>query len=154
MLPAIREAQEVHLRGILGTAMLDKLKSLVEADTIAADENGKYQLLIEKCQYYLAYQTIAGLPWKLNYKLANIGVARVGDENVQVASIDEVSKVSAHYQAKADYYCRQLQRFLLDNRTIYPELDDSHCDEIRDNLRSAASCGVWLGGARGKYIRR
>ena len=56
---------------------------------------------------------------------------------------------------KADAYCLDLQHFLLRNRDDYPELTDNCCHNIKSNLHSAASCGIFLGGARGrsKYRR-
>ena len=48
--------------------------------------------------------------------------------------------------------CRDLQRWLLDNRAAFPELRGCDCDAIQANLRSAASCGLWLGGVRGKKL--
>ena len=56
--------------------------------------------------------------------------------------------------AKADAYCLDLQNFLLRNRSDYPELTDNCCHNIKSNLHSAASCGIFLGGSRGKTIRR
>lgn len=153
LLPAIREAQEVNLRGIVGDALLDKLKTLVSAGQLSAPENEAYRALVNRCQYYLAYQTIAGLPFKVGYKIANIGVAKTSDTNVQPCNAEELPIVSKYYQNKADYYADLLQRYLLRNRQNYPELSDNECEAIRANLHSAASCGIWLGGPRGKIIR-
>ncbi len=150
LLPAIREAQEINLRGFLGDALLDKLKALVAAGTIKVPENEAYRRLVDECQYFLAYQTIAGLPYKIGYKIANIGVAKTSDTNVQPCSADELSAVKGYYQGKADYYARRLQRYVLDHCKAYPELDENACYHIRKNLYSAATCGLWLGGARGK----
>jgi len=153
LLPAIREAQEINLRGIVGDALLDKLKSLVGAGQLTAPANAAYRDLVNRCQYYLAYQTIAGLPFKVGYKIANIGVAKTSDTNVQPCSADELPLVAKYYQNKADYYADLLQRYLLRNCKSFPELSENDCEAIRANLHSAASCGVWLGGPRGKIIR-
>lgn len=150
LLPAIREAQEINLRGILGDALLFKLKELVGRGQLRAAGNEAYAELVDQCQYYLSYQTLAGLPYKISYKLANIGVAKNSDSNVQPCTADELATVQRHYQGKADYYADLLQRFLLDHRRDYPELSENDCHRIKKNLYSAATCGLWLGGARGR----
>lgn len=150
LLPAIREAQEINLRGFLGDALLDKLKELVGNNALKEPANAPYGQLVDRCQYFLAYQTIAGLPYKVSYKLANIGVAKTSDTNVKACDPDELATVKGYYQDKADYYARRLQMYLLEHAKEYPELNDNNCYHIRKNLYSAATCGLWLGGARGK----
>jgi hypothetical protein len=150
LLSAIREAQEIRLRQIVGSALLDKLKDIVSNRATNAAENRQYKALIEQCQYYLAYQTIAELPMKISYKLTNLGTVRTVDDKVQSASSEEISKVQFYYQSKADFYAHELQSYLLRHAKEYPELNANNCHEIRKNLHSAATCGLWLGGIRGK----
>lgn len=150
VLPSLREAQEVSLKGILGDNLLTKLKSLVRDQTIATYADGAYKKLIDRCQYYLAYVTIVEVTNKVSYKIANFGVTKSTDENLQVATQDEIAKMQYYYQSKADACCLDLQNFLLENRKDYPELTECACNRIKSNLRSAASCGIFLGGARGK----
>ena len=65
---------------------------------------------------------------------------------------DEIAKQQYFYQAKADNYCLDLQHFLLDNRADYPELTSACCHHIESNLHSAATCGIFLGGARNREL--
>ena len=58
--------------------------------------------------------------------------------------------VRRHYINQADFYAKRLQEYLLRNSGAFPELDCCSCHNIRKNLYSAASCGIWLGGPRGK----
>lgn len=149
LLSAIREAQDIRLKSIVGTALLDKLKSLIAQNSIGQSKNAPYKELLDQCQYYLAYQTIAELPMKISYKLANVGTVRTADENVQSVSHDEIAKVQFYYQSKADFYAHELQGFLLHNAKNYPELNENNCHAIKKNLRDSATCGLWLGGVRG-----
>lgn len=146
---AIREAQETALRDVLGSCLLDTLKARLAAGTLA----GWYKDLVDRCQYFLAYTAIADVAMKASYKVTNFGIAKSNDENLQVATMDEIVANQGYYQAKADAECFRLQSWLLDNRTEFPELDACSCEKIRSNLYSAATCGIWLGGARGKQIR-
>ena len=150
ILAAIQEAQEIKYQSIVGPALLARLKAIVEAEETDLPENAAYKALLEQSKYYLSYQTVAELGPKVTFKIGNFGVAKSSDENLQALDWDDVAAVQAYWQAKADYYCIELQQFLLDNRTDFPELTAARCRKIRSNLYSAASCGIFLGGARGK----
>ena len=150
ILPSLREAQEQGLKGILGDALLAKLKGLVANKEIDMESNAAYKILLDRCQYYLAYAAIVEVTNKVSYKIGNFGVAKSSDENLQVASQDEIGKMQYYYQSKADAHCLDLQNFLLQNRSDYPELTENCCHTIESNLHSAASCGIFLGGSRGK----
>ncbi len=147
---AVTEAQEIKLKSILGPALLNKVKSLIEAGTIEAPENEYYNLLVEKVQYDLSYAAASELTYKTTYKITNFGVSEASDENLRVPSFEDVAKIKDYYQAKADYFCMEFQQFLYENRARFPELTQNHCSRIKANIYSAASCGIFLGGPRGK----
>lgn len=152
ILPAIREAQEIGLRGIMGDNLLDKIKegysAYISGDTGAFP--AIYRQAVEMSQYYLAYKTIAELHFKLAYKIVNAGIVQTSDEKVTNATREEIASQKAYYQGKADFYCMRLQTWLYEHRSELPELGDNPCRRIKSNLYSAATSGVFLGGARGK----
>ena len=148
IIPAIREAQECKLQGILGSKLFDKLKEMVGDGQILRQP--KYRTLLDKCQYFLAYSAIVELTFKLSYKIANMGVIRTRDENTDSATFDEIVQIQTLWQSKADHEAYLLQDFLIHNKADYPELTQGDCWRIKSNLKSAASCGIFLGGARGK----
>lgn len=150
ILPSLREAQEIGLRGILGDTLLDYLKVLVAAGTLDDEGNEAYAALVDRCQYYLAYSTVAAIIPKVTWKVGNFGLTRTSDENLQPASLDEMDKAITYYQSKADACCLDLQNWLLNNRSSFPQLTAGAAHRIHDNLYSAASCGIFLGGPRGK----
>lgn len=149
LLPSIREAQEVGLRGILGSAMMERLRTMVSTGTA----EGLYRELLDRSQYYLAYMAIVRLCGKVMYKIGNMGVVRTSDERVDPVGQDDLSKVVYYWQGMADHYAYDLQTWLLENRKDLPELDENCCRRLRGNLTSAATCGIWLGGPRGKGKR-
>lgn len=153
ILAAIREAQEVRIKGVLGSALLGKLKTLCKSGDISKEGNEAYKELLDRCQMATAYQAISELARITSYKITNKGVVKTNDDRVENATESEIIRTQDFYQSKADFYIMELQRFLLDRRSDYPELDDHNCASIRANLHSAASCGLWLGGARGKKVR-
>lgn len=154
MLPSIREAQEQGLKGILGDCLLAKLKDILKAEAVDDPANEAYKQLLNRCQYYLAYTAIVEVTNKVSYKIGNFGVAKTQDENLQVATAEEIAKQQYYYESKADAHCLDLQNWLLENRSKFPELTACHCNKIAANLHSAASCGIFLGGARGKGAKR
>jgi hypothetical protein len=154
ILPSLREAQEIGLKGILGDSLLSKLKTLVKNGQLEDSANVHYKDLIDRCQYYLAYLTIVEVTNKTTFKVGNFGVAKSSDENMQVATQDEVAKMQYYYQTKADACCYDLQSWLIENRASFPELSEHDCRRISSNLYSAATCGIFLGGARGKRRSR
>ena len=122
-------------------------------DSIEAADNSAYKILLDRAQYLIAYLAIVETAQKVTFKIANAGVVQTPDENVQVADQPDMSRVQAYYQAKADSATIDLQNFLLNNWSDYPELTEGDYHRIHSNLYSAASCGVFLGGARGKRLR-
>lgn len=154
LLPSIREAQEQGLRSILGDCLFLKVRKLIADEVIGSTENAAYKALVDHCQYYLAYLSVVEVTNKVSYKIGNFGVAKSQDENLQVASYDEITKQQFYYQTKVDDYCLKFQNWIIENRKDYPELTECQCNKIRSNLYASASCGIWLGGARGKSRRR
>lgn len=153
ILPSLREAQEVKLKGILGSCLLRQLKDLIKEHLIDHEEYGAYKELADECQYFLAYTTVTEVLNKVSYKVSNMGVTKTSDDNVQNASAEEISQQRYYYQSKADSCAYDLQRFLLEHRAAYQELTDCDCERLHANLYSHASCGIFLGGARGKGRR-
>lgn len=150
IMPSLREAQEVSLKSILGENMLEKLKDLVKSNNIDSPSNAIYKKLLDKCQYYLAYMTIVEVINKVTFKIGNAGLVKATDEQMQVASLQEVVSQIEYYQGKADFHCLELQNFILNNLNDLPEINEGACRRIKSNLYSAATCGIFLGGARGK----
>ena len=146
---AIREAQEVDLRGILGGCLLDRCKMLM-AEGGGTIQEPDYKELVDRCQYFLAYTAIADVAMKSSYKVTNFGLAKSNDDNLTVASMDEIVANQGYYQAKADARCYELQTWLLENRALFPELGECDCNRLKANLTSAATCGIYLGGGRGR----
>jgi hypothetical protein len=153
VLASLREAQEVGLKNIIGERLLEKLKDLVKTNAIEEMANSRYKLLLNKCQYYLAYMTIVEMVYKVSYKIGNAGVVKTTDDNLQVATFDEIIAQKEYYQSKADFHCMELQQYILDDLADYPEIDDCTFRRLRANLYSSATCGFFLGGARGKRRR-
>lgn len=152
ILPCLREAQDIDLKGVIGETLLDRLKELIRENEINETENAAYKDLLEKCQYFLSYQTVSRLCVVLSVKIDAMGLMRDRDENLDYIEMSDVFQLEEFYQKKADTYKKFLQNFLLDNRTAFPELNECSCNKIKANLYSAASSAIFLGNRRGKIL--
>lgn len=148
--PAIRETQQIDLQSVIGTAMLNKLCDLVSANTIGNQENAAYKELLDNCQYFMAYSVVAKLVVISAVKIDNMGPNTTSDDKVQNLSLDDTFRMQDYYIQKSDWYKNRLQEYILENRTSLPEISEAKCHDIKANLYSAADCGIWLGGVRGK----
>ena len=145
--PAMMEAQRIDLENVLGSCLLRALEGHEEAGDWT--DYPAYEDLKDECQFYLAYRSIVRVIPMVSFKIANAGTVMSNDEHIVHASREERNALIADYEAKGDYFCYKLQRWTLDNAAQFPELDACACEAIRSNLRSMASCGIWLGGPRG-----
>lgn len=145
--PSIREAQDIKLQSILGTNLYKSILKQIEDDKLGI----KYQELIDDyIQIYLMYQTITELIPLLSVKLSNFGLVLSNDEHLVNINADEKELLRSYYENKADFYGRRLQEFLIENYTKFPELKESDCNKIKENLYSSSSTGLFLGGLRAK----
>lgn len=146
MRSAMFEAQEIDLKGIVGSCLLEKLKATAEEGAL---EPTIYDTAIDKCLYYLSYRTLARIIPKVTYKIANAGTYQVGDDKLQPLTSEAANSLVDEYTNSADFFAYELQGWLLEHRAELPELCGCDCERIKSNLISAATCGIWLGGFRG-----
>lgn len=152
ILPSVREAQDINLRNIIGDQLLAKLKALVASGEIDLEENAKYKELVDLERLFLAYSACVGIAQRVTFKVANAGVVKTPDERMDVTDQPDMEKVKSFFQAKADSCAFDLERWIIRHYMEYPELNRIDYERVRAHLRTAASCGIWLGGPRGKML--
>lgn len=152
LLPAIRESQDIYLQQIIGSTLYKKLIDLVDSETIGDVENALYkELLDEYVRSYMLYQTIVQVIPVTNVKLSNYGTTLSDDQYLVNLSQGDAELIEKHYSILADFYARRLQEFIL-NHCNELNVDVCTCDGIRANLKNAATCGIFLGGERGRRL--
>lgn len=150
LLPSIKLAQDLDLEYVIGTRLKQELQKMVFNNSF---KNIYKTLLDDFVQPYLTYSTIVRLIPTVAYKIGNAGVLKTDDEKMTSMSPSEVDKVRTEYIRVADTYKNRLQRFLLENKNEFPELQGNNTvDAIQQNLYSSATNGLALGGPRGKKI--
>jgi flagellar biosynthesis/type III secretory pathway protein FliH len=154
ILPAIREAQEMGLMPIIGECLYKRICEMVDNGDIDKKVYAAYKdLLDEKIQPYLLYQTLTNIVPLLNGKMGNIGTVATNDEHIVTLSQGELDLTQNYYRERADFYAKRLQEWVKANDLAFPELNCG-CGNMKPNLeRSNNSVGMWLGGARGKKVR-
>ena len=150
LLPAIREAQHIRLQSVIGTNLYESVLRMVTAGTLTEQYK---ELVDDYIQWFLLYQVLSDVVDVIDVKFVNMGTIRNRDEYVENISDAERVRLKQNYEYKADWYCRQMQEYLLKNKDQFVELDECACDTMRANLQSAASTGIWLGGRRGRIVR-
>lgn len=150
---AIRETQDTNLTDVLGTKMVDKLCTLVKENKIGEFEYVEYRKLLDECQYFMAYSVITKLCVINSVKIDNLGLTNTSDEHANQLYLTDVFKIEAHYQNKADFYKNRLQSYCKMKIDVLPELKECDCYMTNAHLDSAASCPIFLGGARGRKKR-
>lgn len=122
--PDIKVAQDMYIMPLLGTALYDKLQSIIDDNTINTDAGlVPYKTLLDKYIVdALIYYTLTDLPQTLSYQFWNKGVIRKQGDNTQLPSMSELIDVSNKYKQRAEFYanrCRlYLKRYAADH---YPE---------------------------------
>lgn len=154
ILPAIANSQNIELKQVIGSCLLESLCTMVETGEINQRSNENYKLLLDTyIQPYMIYITLSHLVLELSTKLTNFGTVQSNDEHLVNVSLEERDLVKQQYTYYADSYCKQLQNFLKQNKELFPELENCSCGEDGPHLDSAASTGLWLGGYRSPYPR-
>lgn len=147
---AIREVQDTEIQEIIGQPLMEKLQELIRTGDIELPVNLPYKNALDKAQMLITYRVVAELTIMLNFKLDNAGVVQSRDENMDYTGFEDTMSVKKYWDTKASHYTYLLQNYLMEHRDELPELTEYQCWKIKSTLYSAASPGVFLGGARGR----
>lgn len=151
LLPSIKSVQDIQLSLTIGNCLLSALQEMVAEGTIEDTGNTQYKELLDNyIQPYLTYQVLSETTDIVSNKIVNAGVVQTDDEHVYNSIRADRNDLKLYFLRLADSYKRIMQTFLLNNLKAFPELSECDCQRLRDNLKSAWSGGLWLGGPRGQ----
>lgn len=151
LLTAIKLAQDVELRSVIGKCLLESLQTKIFERHIDDLENLDYKDLLDVyIQPFLLYQVLSEVIIPISYKMSNFGLMMSSDEKDYAVDNKQINLVKEYYMNKANVYKKRLQTYLCSNKDKFPEIKD--CCEV--NLYSSQSAGIWLGGERGKEVRK
>lgn len=146
---AIRTSQNVYLRDVIGTSLLNKLQELVynaiigAEDNIDSPENIAYKTLLDDyISDVLTYRVSMELCTYLTMKLRNIALVKNADTNASPASLEEVTFMQEQYDTLFNDALNRMSEFICANKAAYPE-SDFLCG--CGNSPKYANTNLWLG---------
>lgn len=141
--------QESTMQEILGTKLLDKIISDVEADNLS----GIYKTLADDyIRWTLLYYTVAELLEPLQFRITNKGVVTKDSESRSTSvSSDFIYKLKDSYLQKAEYYSEKTKKFLIKNYNTIPELINTDITDVRP-LKDRNTAGILLYNGKNKIL--
>lgn len=123
LMSAIRRAQDINLDQAIGTALYDKITTLVASGDIELAQNSNYKILREK------YITLMLVEWAIyhaiidmSYKFTNVAVLQLTANEGKLADLKELQYLLDQQISYAQVYDSKLKRYLLDYAGLFPEL--------------------------------
>ena len=147
---AIRISQEIYLRDIVGTDLVEHVQRLVYnkiqglPDTIDDEANEAYKVLLDDyLTPVLVYRTAVELCTLMTLKIRNMGVVKNNDTNVQATSAGDVKYMSEYYSTFFNDKVNRLMDFLCGNKEAFEEVPEGFC--TCSSKPRYARTGLWLG---------
>ena len=113
--PHIKFVQDAYIKPITGTALFDKLQTLIDNGTITDVGNADYKYLLDE---YLIDTMIWYVKSELqvdgSYQTWNKGVVRKQGENTELPSMSELIDLSNRCKNKGEYYANRMRLYLID----------------------------------------
>ena len=142
---AIRTAQNVYLRDIIGDNLLEALQEMVSGGTIG--DNAAYEELLDNyVSEYLIYKACVEITVPIALKIRNMGITQDYDTNVQAAQLRNIAELADYYETQAIDKANRLIDFIVKNRAAFPEIDTvCTCGQEPPHLRKRANTNLYLG---------
>lgn len=141
--PTLRLVQEKYVLPILGTALYNKLKTEVQAATLA----GSYKTLMDDyilpcLMWYVLYEA----PVPLSYRMTNKDVVRKTSDNSQAAPVNELQYIMDKAKDNAEYYAMKIYKYLNANTSSFSEYTSpgTATDTVNPTARTFSSA-MFLG---------
>jgi hypothetical protein len=141
--PYIATQAQLRVMPILGTTFFNYMLNVYNNQTATNDE----ETLIKFIQPIIAWRSAEDAVFGLTYQLKNKGLQTQNGDFSSSVSQREVAFGMEHYAQKAAFFEQRLIRYLLKNRSLYPEFIST---ENRDtDLRPMIDCHGCTGCCHG-----
>lgn len=146
--PEIKYAQDVYIKPVLGTALFEKLQTIIADGSIQTATDYKY-LVDTYVIDALVNFTLCELSLNASFQLWNKGMARKQGENTELPSMTEIMTVASGYKTRGEYYANRMKLYLLDQSSRqgkFPEYTQpgSQVDTVTPEMRNY-KIPIWLG---------
>lgn len=146
---AIKEAQELHVREYLGTALYNELITQVDTSSVSALNTTLIETYI---QPMLKYWTIYEAAPFLNIKITNKNISKKSSDGSSAVDLTELDRLIHEVHTKAKYYTKRLVKYLCENDASYPLYINAGTSSDTIYPRSITyDCGIFLGNIKRKY---
>lgn len=114
---AMRTAQDIYIRDIIGSGLYDKLCDDINGGTLSGNYTTLVNYYIAPCLYHYIVMDSA-VP--MTFKMMNKSIMTRNSENSNPVDLDQLTKIVRQYQSKAEYYAQRLRDYLDENDTLFP----------------------------------
>jgi len=115
-------SQDIHIQGMLGTKLLEKIQAEIIAGTLADPYLSLLTTYIKPCLIHFAM--VEYLPFAA-YTVANKGVYKHGAENSETVSKEEVDFMIEKQRQTAMHYKERFVSYICDNNSLFPEYNSN-----------------------------
>jgi hypothetical protein len=118
----IKMTQDRFIHPLCGSALYNKILTLINDGTITSGGNAVYKTLLDSYLTDTLFNYVLGeLPMAMQYKFVNKGVMKKTSENSEQPTYAELQSISKYYQGYAEWYAERTINYLTANSTTYPE---------------------------------
>ena len=126
----IKIAQDKNILPVLGTKLMDKLKELINDDSLSEAGNIKYLELWQKIELALAHFTMVEyIPFN-TYKLKNAGTVQHSPENAVGVTLAEMTDLVDRERDTAENYLSRVDAYLCANSADIPEYSQNASGDV------------------------
>lgn len=129
---AMREAQDIHTREVLGTALYNQIIQEFKTSTLTAANELLLESYIKPMQKYYILKEFLMYGW---IKLANSSIGTRDAEDLTTSFDSGINRMEDKFMQKAEYYRKRLVNYICDNITNYP-LYNTGNQEIEPSKKS------------------
>lgn len=142
--PALREAQDIFLREIIGDALYNAIENKINGNTLT----GKYLTLVNQyIKPYLENRMLASLVVPISMKIRNAGVIQQYDQNFNSSNVKDVAYLADYYNGRVEFYENRMTEYLKKNINDIPEYAYSS-QNITNPSQTHTAGTIYLGGGR------
>ena len=127
MIQFIKIAQDIHIQGILGTKLFNKIATDIAADSLSGNYLTLFTTYIQ--DMVIHYSAIEILPY-IHYTVANGGIYVKGAENGESVTKQDLDYLVQKERDIAEHYSRRFVDHMAFYSSLYPEYNTSSNDDM------------------------
>lgn len=136
--PFIKIAQDIHIQGLLGTKLYDKILNGIEDGTISTAYE---DFTIKYVKPVLIHYAVADLLAFHAYSVDNGGIFKHSSDTGEVVTKDEVDKIVKKQRDIGDHY----RSFLVRHLQLHPENFPEYTDYQEEGIYPSGNYNGWTG---------